>query len=304
LNLWKAKEFFLKAIAVDSTYSNGYAYLSGTYGRLINTFPPEDKQKIRQLRDSVKLFAEKAVQLDPESSSGYISMSAVSINEFNWIEADKLIRKANELNPGAFEKNALAALTKSLGYYDEAKTLVKEALVLDPLASNIRSNYLDILVASKRYDEAIALANKYLGVDSTNVNFWNQLAYAYVGKKQYREALLAWTHLHESYGNTELADIYRKSDFYTAMDAWIQQSKTNKVLFSTDQARAVVYAMKGDVEGTLKHIELAVANHENNVTQFKNHWIFDLVRNDPRYKEFYRSLNFDAYDEYRRKTLQ
>lgn len=223
----------------------------------------------------------------------------------NWIEEDKMARKAVELNPGASEKNRLASALINVGYHEEANALVQEALRLEPLSKQITYNYLELLMRSRKFDETINTIKKYQELDSTNVNYWGTLANAYVAKKQYKDALNAWAKTHESYGNKELADIYRTSDFKTAMMAFLEMAKSNKVMFGTNSEieKAYIYAMLEDKENTLKHLELAVANNERFHITFKTWWPYDFVRSEPRFKELYRKLNFDefdAYDEYRK----
>ena len=300
LNIIKAKEYFLKAKSLDSSFASTYAYLSMIYRALLFNFPPSEKSEIQRIMDTIRLFAEKALSLDPGNSMGYIALANCYANEYNWIEVDKMARKAHEINPGAAEKIRLAGFLGNMGYDEEALKLIKEAFLLEPLAPEIKSSYLIALVRTERFDEVINTVTKYLELDSANINFWTTLAYAYVGKKQYKEALDAWARQHESYGNRTLANIYRKYDFKSAISAWIEQSKTNKVISSTDLVRGQAYAMLEDKENTLKYLKLAVENFENNVASIKTHWLFDFVREEPRFKDLYRKLNFDAYDVYKK----
>ena len=298
VNIRKAKEFLLKSKAIDSTFSSTYAYLANAYRQLLIHFPPSEKEK-QLMMDSVLYYAQKALSLNPEDPAAYIAMANWHTSKGNWIEVDKMARKAVELNPGASEKNRLAIFLNNMGYHDEAFALSQEALLLEPLSPEIKSSYLNMLMQSRRFDETIHTAKKYLESDSTNISYWTTLAFAYIGKKQYKAALNAWTRQHESYGNKTLADIYRTSDFKAAMMAWLEMAKTNKVISPHELGKAVAYAMLEDKENTLKHLELALANNET-LASIKTHWLFNFVRSEPRFKELYRKLNFDAYDEYRK----
>lgn len=300
VNIRKAKEFLLKSKAIDSTFSSTYAYLANAYRQLLIHFPPSEKEK-QLMMDSVLYYAQKALSLNPEDPAAYIAMANWHTSKGNWIEVDKMARKAVELNPGASEKNRLASILMDMGYLEEANTLVQEALRLEPLSKQITYNYLALLMRSRKFDETINTIKKYQELDSSNVNYWETLANAYVAKKQYKDALNAWAKTHESYGNKELADIYRTSDFKTALMAFLEMAKTNKVMTFTNSelGKANIYAMLEDKENTLKHLELALANNET-LASIKTHWLFDFVRSEPRFKELYRKLNFDAYDEYRK----
>jgi hypothetical protein len=127
------------------------------------------------------------------------------------------------------------------------------------------------------------------------------LGHIYHRIKKDKECLLAWAHQHEISGNKELATIYRKSDFKTAMQAWIKQAATpNAPLSSGEFTVAVIYAYFLDKENTFKYLDLAVKNHRIGIINLKVNNAFDFLKDDPRYMELYRELRFDKYDEYRK----
>lgn len=144
---------------------------------------------------------------------------------------------------------------------------------------------------------------KAIKLDSNSMRSYAALGHSYRGLGKLKEALLAWAHQHDSYGNHDLAYIYRNSDFNTAMQAWIKKAATpDAPIYSGDFTVAVIFAYLKDKENTFKHLEQAYLTHDR-IEEMKNWVIFDFLRDDPRYKELYRKLNFDAYDEYR-KTLK
>lgn len=300
LNQAKAKELLLKSMKLDSTYSGSYAFLSIILNRLANTFPPADSLAKKLMTDSIRILAERAIRLDPEASLGYLAMANVYSREYNWIEVERMVRKAYELNPGVTEISRLNSFLVNHGDEEEALQLVKKALLVDPLSPEIRTNHLYILMRMQRFDEAIRTGNRYLQLDSNNIDLWTILAYPYIGKKEYRKALECWARQHESYGNKELANIYRTADFKTAISTWIEQSKTNKVMFPNHMTRAVAYALIQDKENTLKYIDSAFQAKENGLAPLKTYWLFDFVRQDPRFVELIRKLNFAAFDDYRK----
>lgn len=285
----KARDYLLKSLAIDSTYANTYAYLSFVY------------RSLRLSPDSVLYFAQKALYLDPDNSRAHVAKAHWHVSRQEWIEADKLFHKAYELNPNAEEINSLASFMSSMGQQDEALKLINAALQMDPLSLPVKRTHSQILLRSKKFDEVITTVKKYLEFDSTEIVYKNVLALGYIGKQQFHQALLLWARDHESSGNKELATIYRNADFRTAMLTWVQHSKNKKVISNTPFTRAGVYAMLGDKENTLKNLEIAMAEKEQAVSWIKHDFRFDYIRNEPRFRELYRKLNFDAYDEYRRK---
>ncbi len=300
-NVLKAKGYLLRAVKKDSTFVEAFAFLSFAYGTLGQViYPPIEYEKRVNAIDSSFKLAKKSVSIDDNNSTAHIAMSGVYGYNYDWVAAEKELKRAVEINPGTFEKTELADFLGNLGIFDEALTLVKEAIQLDPLNTNTILSYGHILQLSGQADEAIMQVNNVLKIDSLSMGAYTLLGHCYVDKKEYRNALLAWSKQHETYGNYKLAETYRHSDFTTAMKAWMKQATTPNAPYSAnDFTIAFIYSMFVDKENTFKFIDLAYKKHASNIVMLKTNSNFDFIRSDPRYTDLYHKLGFDKYDDYK-----
>jgi len=303
-NVMKAKDYFITAIKKDTTFAEAFAFLSFAYGRLGEViYPPIESKKRETAIDSSLKLAKKSVSIDDHNSTAHIAMSRVYRYNYDWVAADKELRKAIKINPGTFEKVELASFLGGLGFFEEALSLIKEALLLDPLNVNTILSYADILRLSGKTDEAIIQINNALKIDSLSMGAYSLLGHCYVDKKEFKKALLAWSKQHEAYGNYELAEIYRHADFKTSMKAWLKQATTpNAPISANDFTIAYIYSMFGDKENTFKYLDLAYKKHQGDFLMLNTNSNFDFIRSDPRYTELYHKLGFDKYDEYKKQA--
>ncbi len=300
-NVMKAKDYFLYAVKKDTTFAEAFAFLSFAYGTLGQTIYPSVESKKREIAiDSALQMAKKSIGIDDNNSTAHIAITIVYYFQYDWVAIEKELRKAVEINPGTLEKVELAGFLGDFGFFEEALSLIQEALLLDPLNTGTILSYAGILRLSGKTDEAIIQANNVLKIDSLSMGAYTLLGHCYADKKEFNKALLAWSKQHEAYGNDELAEVYRHADFKTAMKAWLKQATTpNAPISANDFTIAYIYSMFGDKENTFKYLELAYKKHHGNFLMMNTSSNFDFIRSDPRYTVLYHKLGFDKYDKYK-----
>ncbi len=303
-DVMKAKDYFLSAVKKDTTFAEAYAWLTAVYGTLSQYIYPSIESKKREIAiDSAILMAKKAISIDDNNSTAHVAIGLVYYFKYDWVAMEKELRKAVEINPGPIEKGELARTLAGFGFFEEALSLIQEALLLDPLNTGTILSYGEILYSSGKTDEAISQVNKVLKIDSLYSLYFGAyglLANCYVNKKEYKKALLAWSKQHEAYGNHELAEIYRHSDFKTAMKAWLKQATTpNAPYAANDFTIAYIYSILEEKDSTFKYLDLAYKKHQGAFLKLNTNSNFYFLRSDPRYAELYHKLNFDKYDDYK-----
>jgi len=127
----KALECFEQAIALDSSHARAYAGVSVvyTFQCITGMVPPND------IMPKAKAAAEKALQMDDSLAEANSALGLVHLwYDWNWLEAQKRLRRATELSPGnpAVHTN-LALLLTRLGRRDEAVAEARSAIAIDPL---------------------------------------------------------------------------------------------------------------------------------------------------------------------------
>jgi serine/threonine-protein kinase len=142
--------------------------------------------------ERAKAAAEKAVELDANSSEAFTSLAWIrSRYEWRWPEADALYRRAIELNPGYatahhwYSSDYLALM----GRFDEALAEADIACGLDPLSMIVHECRGFILMISERFDEAIAEYRRMLEMDPSFYKSHTSLGRVYIQCGRYREAI-------------------------------------------------------------------------------------------------------------------
>jgi hypothetical protein len=296
-----AKKFFKEAVNIEPGFSEAYGFLSIICTTLANWAFPLKEKKI--MLDSAALYAKKAITLDENNSIAHLAMGNVYEFKYDQINVSNEINKAYTLNPGgSLEKTTKAVCLICMDKADdEAVNLAKEAARLDPLNPGSILGYAEVLLYAERYDECISTANHLLTVDTTLIDdTYDEIAWAYEGKKDYKKALQFWSKTHQRKGNQPLAELYLKSDFKTALEAYLKyfSSQPERVRWSRDYLTAYVYAFLKDKDNTLKYLNQAYSNNENfwDLKRWKG---WDFIRNDPEFIALYEKAGFKAYDEYK-----
>ena len=299
------KKYFEKAVKLDPSFAEAWAYLSITYFNETD-WMEADKKKRNMARDSAMLMAKRALSLDSLSSEAHLAMGSYYFHQFDWVKAEKAKRKAVALNPGgAHEKYALASFLSKFGQTDEALLLDQEGMKSDPLDENGKSSFARDLFVGGRYDECIKYCQRLLEENPERPFADNFLWLSYVGKHEYEKARKVLAHFIEfHYKEKEVAALFKENDFKTAvkkMFEYDKKSKTRQLQFSF--YRATFYAYIEDKENTIKYLYESYANQETWIS-FLTDGRFDFIKDDPRYWELYEKAGFNIYDAYLKKQRE
>lgn len=162
-NFEKAVDEFQKALALDPTFALPYAGLADASTRQgFQTSGPS----AGELYSRSKALANKALELDPETSEAYAALGTVKrIYDWDWAGAEADFKRAIQLNSNLARAHlGYSLLLSCLGRGDEALVEIKRAMEIDPLSIDVKSGYLTILEGRGEYSNALAQAQE-------NVNF-------------------------------------------------------------------------------------------------------------------------------------
>jgi DNA-binding winged helix-turn-helix (wHTH) protein/TolB-like protein/Tfp pilus assembly protein PilF len=153
--LKRAAQSFQQAIDADPTYALAYAGLADSYSLLgsvgTDGMPP---QKAMPMAKSAAL---KAIDLDPDSADGHISLAYVKLS-YDWDlpGAAREFSRALELNPSsATARHWYSHYFMAAGDLRKATEQMREALQLEPLSPSINIGIGWCLYYSRQYDQAI-----------------------------------------------------------------------------------------------------------------------------------------------------
>ena len=290
----EARLRFQAAVDADTTFAPAYAGLAATYSALGLVFYGEPPG---ETRPKVLAAARKALELDPELSEARALLANALQKDWHWAEAEVEYNRAIEMSPNdAAAHQGLADWLLCQGRTEEAVASARRAQELDPRAFNgtqigallfyghrsdeairelrtaltIEPNdpmtvwYLGFaLIGAERFDEAIATLEKAASLSDRSSAVLGVLVRAYAGAGRRTEALRVLGELHR-----------RRQKGYVPPAAFLN-----------------AYLGLGDTEEAFRWLGRA-ADERSNITQFlKVHPFFDPLRSDPRFAVFLRRAN-------------
>lgn len=176
-----AVSYFDQAVERDRSYAPAQAGLSLSVfvAALYGAGP------FRGLLPRSKAAALRAVELDDGPADGHTALgNAFRVQDWNWKGAEHQYRRAFALAPGSeAARTWLGWYLTITGRYDEAITLRKLSVELDPFSVPANDLLGWTFLYAGRYDEAIRQYEKVLSLDAGNVFARIWLSYAFAGKQ-------------------------------------------------------------------------------------------------------------------------
>ena len=163
----RAQAEFRRAVAIDTTFAEGYAalgeaaiikdYLSPADTAVATTFAVADAAIHRALR------------LDPNLAAGHRALGALmSGRDFDWIGAEREFRRAIDFEPSPLTFVMYGLMLNRLGRDRDAGILFLQAALADPSSKGAKKAIAWNLVAAGDTAGALREAARQLAVDSTH----------------------------------------------------------------------------------------------------------------------------------------
>jgi len=135
--------------------------------------------------------AQKALELNPNSSSAYNSLAFISFYyDWDWPAAERLFRKATALNPNNQDAHEfLSSFLHAMGRLDEAEEENKIALQVDPLNAWLYDDRGWMLLSRRRPQEAAAYFRRAIELNPNFPAAHLSLAVACSRTGKFQEAL-------------------------------------------------------------------------------------------------------------------
>lgn len=184
--LQKALALFHHAIDLDPNYALAYAGLADCYGLLPNytDLPSEEADR------KAIAAATRALEIDPSLAEAYATLATSGSNRWNWLEAERQLRRAFQLNPSyASAHQWYGDCLEQMGRLDEASVEFRKAYELDPLSLPINFAVAYQSYVLRNYDQAIEQSLKVLDMDPNFANGHFELGLIYEAKGTYSKAI-------------------------------------------------------------------------------------------------------------------
>ncbi len=162
----RAITLFRRALAIDSSYVDAWAWLGYAY-----EYSGTVHVLTQREADSLAVAsAQRALRLDPQNGPARTTLATVQqFTNWDFSAAERSYREALDLCPGNADARAeLVVLLTAIGRFDEAIAEAKRARETDPLSSMAATVSMFPLFEGRRYDEAIQMGREFL---ATQPNF-------------------------------------------------------------------------------------------------------------------------------------
>ncbi len=290
----KAIQYFEKAIAIDPEYSLAYSGISDCYSLLayFEHYAPHE------LRERARENAFKAIELDETSPEANTAMAMYSlVFEFDLCETERRFKKALELNPKLVTARYLyGTYLASQGRFDEGFAQQKIALELDPLSQPLNGNVSRALYMSRRYEDAIELAERNLEIapDFFISHYVAGVSYRQIGDIEKaldhgRKAIsLSGFFAFKGELGVTLAIAGKEAE---ARELLVEMERADATRYVSPQWPAVINAALGETENALEFLEKAWDARAIQLLWLEVDPNFDSVRGEPRFVEVLTKLN-------------
>ncbi len=185
----RGRGFFQQALALDSSYAMAWDGLAWNYITAGDWFIPP-----REAGPKAKAAAGKALAIDSTLASAHLSLALVAHwYDWDWPAAEQAFRRTIAMDStNARPRDYYAWFLVSMRRYDEAVAEAERAQRLDPVSAEASQMLGMVLVLAQRYDQAITQLRGALELDPNYFYAEDFLGRAYEQTRRMPEALAAY----------------------------------------------------------------------------------------------------------------
>lgn len=289
-SLSRSVEYFNRAIERDPNYAAAFAGLANSYrllGMNYAMLPAEAYPKAKEA-------ALKAVELEPASADGYVSLGTIKFRyEWKWEEAEMHFRRALEINPNfGMAHHDYAWFLVAMQRFDEGIEHMKLAQRFDPLSPLANSDVGWVYLMARRYDEAIEQINRTLELEPAFGSALACLERAYTLKGQQQEALETLLKETKDAGISAGRDGPAKAIQMLYRKRLERKLEAIKKQPSSSYSVATVCAAAGERAQAFEWLERAFKERDPMLVAAMTDPAFDGLRSDPRFIALINQIGF------------
>jgi TolB-like protein/DNA-binding winged helix-turn-helix (wHTH) protein len=255
----RAKDYFERALQIDPGYARAWAGLAGVHYVSIDVDHAIPEDVLEQWRKAV----ERALALGPNLAPAHVRAAQYFREIGDARAADTHFRRALALKPSdPLVLGASASAAVMDGRLDEAISLLRRVVAVDPLSATSHGNLGVFLMSVGQWDDARAELNKAVELGSTSLDYNADIAKILILQQRFDEALTATKQVPEGrLRNQCLALVYhatkRASEADAALARLIALSEAPRPNTPVMLSVAEVYAFRGDTNEAFKWLTLA-----------------------------------------------
>ncbi len=286
----KSISFLQEAVRLDPNYALAYAKLSQAWRQYAASFAIDDASKAY---DEARQAADKAVSLAPDLPEVRMTVGLLAMNPgLDFPAGEKEFRHVLQSFPNnAAAKNGLCLSLLAQGRFTEAEEACRQALLLDPLLTNLWFNLGRITVGTGRYKEAEETFRKGLELQPNASRFHTYLATLDILQNRPAQAMANAQLENEGFWRDyAVALVQQAQGDRSAADAALKNfiaKDSNGGAFQI----AVLYAIRKEPDEMFKWLDTAYATRDSGLTQLAVTPFFLPYVNDSRFLALCQKLN-------------
>jgi len=292
-SLKKSLEFSQQVLLLEPGYARAYATMADCWCRLADDFMPPDEAYPR-----AKAAATRALQLEPDLPEALTALGKIlGWYEWDFAGAERTLRRAVALSPNdADAHHGLASVLPAIGQLGEAITVMRRALVLDPLDSAYSRWVARLLLYAGDYSGAIAQGEKivelgeeyflaYLDIGSAHLAQGHpELALEWYRKGQ---MMLSSVRSYDAFIVRALAELDRRDE---AEEILARLERESKEHYMRPEFMAMGYAWLGNLDRAFGFLERAFQTRSAGLIFLHVDPGYKPLRGDPRFDQLVKRI--------------
>jgi TolB-like protein len=288
----RAIDYYEQAIEKDPQYAPPYAALAVRMTSLVIYGGGTAEELCPRARDA----AQTAVDLDDTLAMAHTALGWVAGScDWDWGVAETEFQRAIGLEPGyAMAHWYYGHYLVCIGRSEDGIAEGRHAVELDPLSLQMNTNLGAMYYYARRYDEAIEQLTNVLDMEP---NFWGAhswLFVVYAKKARYDDAFAACQKMNDIAG----PDPLNQFCYPYVYALWGKRNEAMRTISTPEWSllppwfRAVVYGALGEKDEAFRLLDQAYEEREPKLGVAKVDPVLDPLRDDPRFQDLLRRLNF------------
>ena len=293
----KAIDYFQKTIEADPNHALAYAGLARSYEWLcyLGHLPLEEAH--------AKFYPmqRKALEIDDTLLEAHLALAKFRFyEEWDWAGARTEFKRAIEINPKSSEaRYEYAWFLMAMGHFTEAIVEARYALQSDPFSYPTNFTLLYVYYHAREFNQAEAQWQQMNELGLINLKVYSFLARIYEQMGRYEDAVKACQKALTLSDDPpeKVADIAAELERAYSESGptgyWMWRLEKLKGQYEHDPYfTAQIYAQLGDKEQAFAWLEKAYKEHRGPMYLLKVNPCWDPLRNDPRFGDLMRRMNF------------
>ena len=294
--LLKAIEYFQRAIDKDQRFAPAYAGLADTYG--VIGFSLYAAMPASEAEQRAEAAARTAIELDDTLAEAHTALGGIyHRSKWNWVECQRELERAIELNPGyapAYQVYALYLAT--VGRQPDALAAIRRALELDPASPIVNAAAGRQFIFAREWDHAIEQLLKTIELQPTFMPAYHRLGQAYEAKGMYREAITALEKARELSNDNPLVlaalghTYARAGHRHKAEELTAEMTRLSAGRHVSSYDMAVLYSGLGERDQAFASLARAYKQREASLVYINVESWFEPIRSDRRFAALARRI--------------